>query len=322
MNLIRQTNLALAAILMCFAAGPEGATGMDDLAFRRSDRAVVITAGTRPVLEYRYAGVPFKPYVAKLFSPDGVQILRDSPSDHKHHHGLMFGVSVDGVDFWAEDPVNGSQKSQNIGQSRSVVGKDLSRAGFVEHLQWIEPEKDSVVLAERRSIEVGTAKQPRPVTLLTWRSRLSVPPGKDAVELTGESYFGLGMRFVTSMDRGGRFFSSARALGDVIRRDQRLTAARWCAYTAQADGKPVTVAILDHPDNPRHPAKMFTMTQRFAYLSATLNLWKEPMRLAAAAPLDLCYGVALWDGAVDPADVESLYQSWAAATALRQATGQ
>lgn len=48
-----------------------------------------IRDGTRTVLEYRTMASPIKPYVRELSTPGGAQILRDSPADHKHHHGLM-----------------------------------------------------------------------------------------------------------------------------------------------------------------------------------------------------------------------------------------
>jgi hypothetical protein len=72
----------------------------------------------------------------------------------------------------------------------------------------------------------------------------------------------------------------------------------------------VTIAMFDDPKNPRHPAKMFTMSKPFAYLSATLNLWKEPMELKCGAEMDLCYGVAVCDGKLAAADIEKLYQRW------------
>ena len=98
---------------------------------------------------------------------------------------------------------------------------------------------------------------------------------------------------------GGRFFNADDKPGEVVRGDERLTPVKWCAYTAKADGKPVTVAVFDHPKNPRYPAKMFTMTKPFAYLSATGNEWKEPITIKAGEPLNLRYGVAVWDGEVD-----------------------
>ena len=141
-------------------------------------------------------------------------------------------------------------------------------------------------------------------------SKLSPAEGLDAVKLGGHHYYGLGMRFLKSMDGGGRFFNASKQPGNVVNGSERLVAARWCAYTARADGKPVTVAIFDHPSNPRHPNKMFTMTPPFAYLSATLNLWKEPLLLKAGAKLKLSYAVAAWDGETSAAEIESLYEKW------------
>ena len=43
---------------------------------------------------------------------------------------------------------------------------------------------------------------------------------------------------------------------------------------------------------------MFRMLDPFAYLSATLNLYKEPLEIVAGKPLELAYGVALWDGEI------------------------
>jgi hypothetical protein len=95
----------------------------------------------------------------------------------------------------------------------------------------------------------------------------------------------------------------------VVRGDERLTPSRWCAYTAVADGKPVTFSMFDHPKNVR-PALWFTMAAPFGYLSATINLWKEPYALEAGKPLTFSYGVALWDGKVAAKDVEALYRRW------------
>ncbi len=171
------------------------------------------------------------------------------------------------------------------------------------------PGPHKPLLVERREITAYKAPD-LGATLIEWRSRLEPPPGKDSAVLTGSHYNGLGMRFLTSMDKGGRFFNADDKAGEDGPNHCRLTPVKWCAYTAKADGKPVTVAMFDHPTNFRHPAVMFTMTNPFAYLSATLNEWKEPITLKAGQPLSLCYGVALWDGEVDKATVEKLYQRW------------
>jgi hypothetical protein len=118
------------------------------------------------------------------------------------------------------------------------------------------------------------------------------------------------MRFVESMDRVGKFIQADASREEVIRGTEHVVGTKWIAYTAPVDGKPVTVALFDHPGNARHPAGMFRMLDPFAYMSATLNLYKEPLEIVAGKPLDLAYGVALWDGEVPAEQVEAMYRQW------------
>jgi hypothetical protein len=271
---------------------------------------VSILDGQRPVLRYRYADVPFKPYADQLFSPAGVQVLRDSPFDHKHHHALMYALAVDGVDFWAEfNAQYGRQLQKTLSVSGSTCQGGVERAGLVEQLDWLGPASPKPLLVERRAIEVLKAAD-FGATLVQWCCRLETPPGKESMAIGGSHYFGLGVRFLVSMDRGGHFFNADDKAGSIVHGDEKLTPTRWYAYSAKADGKPVTVAVFDWPANLRHPATMFTMNTPFAYISATLNEWKQPLTVRAGHPLNLCYGVALWDGEVDKATVEKLYQRW------------
>jgi hypothetical protein len=269
-----------------------------------------ILAGERPVLRYRYAEVAKKPYADWLATPGGIQVLRDSPSDHKHHHGLMFALAVDGVNFWEEaEAAAGRQEHLGFHDLKTGLAEGIGRASFSEELQWIAPASEKPLLLERRTLDVFQSDD-HGGTLIQWRCRLQTPPGQKASTITGQHYFGLGMRLLPSMDQEGRFLYAHDATGEVVADRQKLTPTRWCAYSSRADGKPVTVAIFDHPDNLRHPAKMFTMSHPFAYLSATLNAWKEPVTVEEGKPLELTYGVAAWDGAVDKAVIEKLYQCW------------
>jgi hypothetical protein len=293
------------------AADPSAA----GVAVEKNDRDVKASYNGRPVLEYRYQASPMKPYVRELFTPEGVQILRDQVPDHKHHHGLMFAVKVEGVDFWSETEGCGTEQNQSLqaeaSEFRPEGSEGIAGQGHVvlpQHLQWIDPQNHKPLMEEERQITVHFAPDLH-ATLLTWQSRLSPAAGRQSVKLEGDHYFGLGMRFVESMDKAGEFLNSEKAEGEVVRGSERLTPARWCAYTSAVEGKPVTVAIFDHPDNPRHPNKFFTM-RPFAYLAATLNLWKEPLTIETGHPLDLVYGVGLWDGKVGPEEVEKLYRHW------------
>ena len=301
-------NLAVSCVVFCGCLAVKASAA--ELRITQDNSTVSIFDGDRLVLHYRYTGVPMKPYADQLFSPAGVQVLRDSPHDHKHHHGLMYALAIDGIDFWSEVGRGfGKELHKSLADVMATVRNGTGRAGFVEQLDWVGPASDKPLLVERRTIDLLRADD-LGATLVGWRCRLQTPPGKEAIKITGSHYFGLGMRFVESMDTGGRFFNADDKPGEIVRGDERLTAVKWCAYTAKADGKPVTAAIFDHPGNVRHPAKMFTMSKPFAYLSATLNVWKEPLVVKAGKPLELRYGVALWDGEVDKATVEKLYQRW------------
>ena len=279
-----------------------------------SGRVTIRNAGM-PVLEY-VAGTASRPYVRELYTPNGVQILRDSSPEHKHHHGLMFALGVNGVDFWSELPGAGAENE--VGACDTAISEYLgaSCVQMVQTLDWNDSNGKGL-LREHRRLGVVPMKTSLPVTMVLWESELSVAQGVDAVELDGHSYYGLGMRFVAPMDSGGRFFNASNQPGDIVRGSERLVTAKWCAYTAAVGEKRVTVAIFDHPANPRHPNQLFYMSEPFAYLAATLNLWKEVMAVKADDALRLHYAVAVWDGEIAAAEIELLYEAWCGARFCR-----
>ncbi len=269
---------------------------------------MTLTQQGKPVLVYRLENPPFKPYVKQLFSPGGTNVLLDAPPDHLHHHGLMFAIAVDDVDFWAETPACGKQLFAGEVENDDP-GKYTGLSAFHDvRLNWVKDDQ-SVLLNERRTLWLMNLKSVDATTVL-WRSRLTLPEGKESAKLTGSHYFGLGMRLVESMDRVVTFMNSEGAAGEIVRGEERNTPAKWCACTGPIDGKPVTVAMFDAPTNPRHPAVWFTMPVTFAYMSATLNLYKQPMTLLKGAPTDLTYGVLVWDGKIGKEEIERAYQEW------------
>jgi hypothetical protein len=273
------------------------------------ENIISVHTGDSVLLRYHYRDVPFKPCVQQLFSPRGVNVLRDAPADHQHHHALMFAVAADGVNFWEEQQAPGRQVHRSFADIKIEKREDVPIAGFTEQLDWINPRSKELLLKENRTIRVCQLNDFK-ATLLSWQSSFAVPSGKESVTLTGSHYFGLGMRFLKSMDVGGQFRNAEGKTGDVVRGDERLVRARWCAYTAAANGKPVTIAMFGHPNNLRHPTQWFTMTKPFAYLSATLNLHKEPLAVKSYKPLVLRYAVAVWDNRVGNERIEKVYNWW------------
>jgi len=271
---------------------------------------ILISADKQPILRYRYGDVRFKPYVKELFTPAGVNILLDSPPGHVHHHGLMFAVGIDGIDFWGESEGCGYQKHVSLQPPRTVKNNLTEAVTFTEAIDWVRPDSNKTLVKEKRVITAGQIDSAA-ATLVTWHSVFTLAEGIDAVKFDGRHYFGLGMRFIRAMDATGTFLNADNAKGKTYRGDEKLLRSRWCAYTVKIKGKPITVAMFDAPKNPRHPALWFTMKKPFAYLSATLGLHKEPLDLKQPQQLNLRYAVVLWDAEIKPEKIEATYKQWA-----------
>ena len=314
MKNLKSTLFLTLALLITTISNP--AIAENSMSITTGENSVSINTGSKLLLRYPFRNVPFKPYVQQLFSPAGVNILRDAPVDHLHHHALMYAIKVDGVNFWEETPTAGKQIHKSFTDVKTDAKTDVENdkrfemrnAGFTELIDWITSKKE-LLLREHRTIDVcqGTDLG---ATLLTWQFKFELPEGTESATLTGSHYHGLGVRFIKSMDLTGTHLNADGKPGTVFRGDERLLRSKWCAYTANADGKPVTVAMFDHPQNPRHPATFFTMTKPFAYLSATLNLHKEPLKVVSDKPLVLRYALAVLDGKVENERIDELYQHW------------
>ena len=312
---------SMAAIAMSVVlAGSQAVQAQEPLQVTMDANNIWICEGRSSILQYCYKGVPFKPYVKELYSPGGVNVLLDAPADHLHHHGLMFAVSADGTNFWEETSTAGRQTQ--IG-STDVQILDLfgdpyawsaRRVRFAADVYWCPPEGRRP-LVERRTIEVCRKNTPGTsalATALAWQSELTTRRSRvQPVTLTGSHYFGLGLRFPRSMDASGEFINADAREGTVFRGEERLVRSNWCAYRATSDGKPVTVAMFGHPDNPREPVTWFTMAKPFAYMSATLGLHEQALEVSPRQPLTLRYGVAIWDRHIPPVQIDAFYREWA-----------
>jgi hypothetical protein len=247
---------------------------------------------------------PSKPYVAQLFAPGEkpVPLLDDSPPDHFHHHGLMLALGADKTDFWTE------KGAPNIGTQKPLETKRLpNNQGTSQIIRWLSHENKNL-LDEVRVIRVLADKEPA-VNWLVWNSMLTPAAKVDSVELNGRHYFGLGMRFLPPFANTTRFSFLGGGEARVVRGDERLTPARACAATASVDGKPVTLVMFDHKENPR-PALWFTMSAPFSYLSATQGLMDKPQSLAKGKTWNLRYGIAIVQGDVDQARLQTLETRW------------
>lgn len=254
-------------------------------------RELRLTAPGGMRILYRFGPPSPKSYLRELVTPAGVQVARDDVADHVHHHGLMYALSVDGRTFWEEWSKKAGWQGLQHAVSLRVEGTVIE-----ETLQWLWPDGTVHAVEYRRLTLLGGQDPAR----LEWETLLEPPPGKAEITLTGNHYYGLGLRFPQAMDAKTRFIYDPAGSAEIFRGDERLVrGAAWCAAVSAPEGRPVTVAFFDRPDNTR-PAVWFTMNEPFAYLSATLALHETPLTITAGQTLRARYGVALWDRQAPP----------------------
>lgn len=257
---------------------------------------VTVLYGEKQLMEYRYSHPNPKPYVHPMWSANGAVVTLDSPPDHKHHRGLFIGWSnVNGIDFWSES--TGRMVHQKFEQL-SAAGE----ATIVATIHWVAAATGKVLLAEQRTLRVLPPSED--TTMLVWESELRA---SEELVLTGAQYNGLGIRFARSMDGGSVLNSNGTA--EIKRANGEK--AEWCAYFGNVDGSLCTVAIFNHPTNPRHPTPFFVMNQPFGFLSAAPT-FHEPIKLKPNEPLKLRYLVATCLGEADAKRLNEIYSQWIA----------
>jgi hypothetical protein len=308
--------LGTVVLVLTGIVGPASLGRGEDCAFQveQVPDGIEATSAGKPVLDYRSASNATKPYVQKLYTPAGVQVLQDSPPDHAHHHGLMFALGVNDVNFWHETP--GAEGPPFIGRQR---GSDLQyglesadhgsqKLVITQAVDWLGRENRPVVRERRRL--TARCEQNAKSFLLTWTSRLSPAGGQEPIVLNGERYFGLGMRFSQTMPPAGTFLFSSDRSAEPKEGIENLIRSRWCAYVARENSGGVTVAMFGSPANRRHPTLWFTMAEPFAYLAATLDLHNRQLEIPAGETLELTYGIVAADGVLGQEEIERLYQAW------------
>ena len=229
----------------------------------------------RPLMVYAFATNQFKPYVRELYALNGVNVLRDAPADHLHHHGLMYAIRVNGVNFWEERDDPGIQKSVHLlSRETGCDTRGRLQARFAHLIHWVSGPRAPALLIERRTITV-TVDEAAGEVALRWQGAFEVGRGVEKVNLHGSAYNGLGLRLPEAFDHAAEHINSANA-PYTAEQKWDVTTARWSAVSHAVEGREVMVALLSRSTNKGEP-RFFTMLNPFAYFSVTQNLEKDPL---------------------------------------------
>ena len=279
---------------------------------------VTVSFQRQKLMVYAFAPQQFKPYVKELYTTKGYNVLRDSPSDHLHHHALMYGIRVNGVNFWEETPGCGVQKTiQTLKQETGVTAQGQPQFILCQLVHWVDaqdaflPNTAAVaLLIEQRTLTL-TLDEAEQEVALRWQSEFQAGSKTNQVVLTGANYHGLGMRFQKELDPLAAHLNSGNR-PDLDGNKQDVSANAWGSVSFDLPGKPATLVLFGDRDNARGDACFFTMRTPFAYMSATQGLEKEPLVYHSGDKFQLNYLVTLYPEIRSKTAIQKRGEQWSA----------
>ena len=222
-----------------------------------------------------------KPTLYPINAANGEIITRGFPiaprdgerTDHPHHVGLWLNYeSVNGLDFWNNSYNIPADKKVNYGWIRNVkVGKTVSgkREGKISYTANWESQSEKVLLREETTMIFSGTDNGRTIdrtTTLTAQGdtvyfkdikdgmlglrvtkELEMP--SDKVDEFTDSQGNRTRVSASGNGATGNYLTSAGKTGN----DAWGTRGNWCMMYGQKAGQAISVAIIDHPENPGYP---------------------------------------------------------------------
>lgn len=190
-----------------------------------------------------------RPHLYPVIGPSGAGLTRELPfantDDHPHHSSIWVGHGrINGMDFWLDGEENGRIEHISFSDLQSGEG----RASFTAKSRWMTPDGDELLTDERRIVITALPEGGRSLDLSITFSAT----GDDVVfEDTKEGTVAIRVAPALSIREGqGKILTSA----GIKNKKAWGTKAEWVSYYgADPKGEAVTITMMDHPSNLRHP---------------------------------------------------------------------
>ena len=261
---------AAAVLFLCLFVVSATVTAEDgdpmiELSERGGDR-ILVTVDGEPFTEYRPGGEAdgggHLPYLYPVYGPGGQALTRNWPMaeaegeerDHPHHRSLWFAHGAVGLadgskryDIW-----NGRDGSAIV--HRKILAVESGESGVLRTANsWVDPGGDEM-LGEQRTMtfRAGTFDTGQAWRAIDFDVRLRAG---DAAVVLGDTKEGtMAIRVAPTLRHQGEHAAGAMLNSEGVEgADVWGKRASWVHYSGPVDGKPVGIAILDHPGNFRHP---------------------------------------------------------------------
>lgn len=269
--MLRRLNPPAAAVLFPCLLVVSGTVTADDgdpmieLTRQAGDR-VLVTIDGQPFTEYRPGGEAdgggHLPYLYPIFGAGGQALTRNWPMaeaegeerDHPHHRSLWFAHGAVGpadgskrYDFWT-----GRDGSAIVHEK--VLAAESGKTGMLRTASaWVAPAGEEVLREERTmSFRAGALDTGQAWRAIDFDIRLQA--GATAVVLGDTKEGTMAIRVAPTLRHqgdhaAGAMLSSEGVAGAAVWGKR----AAWVHYSGPVDGRPVGIAIFDHPGNFRHP---------------------------------------------------------------------
>ncbi|WP_295768903.1 PmoA family protein [uncultured Mucilaginibacter sp.] len=255
---------------------------VETVTIKRNDKQkkVEVLVGGKPFTTFMYPDTLEKPFLYPIRTASGAEITRGfplnpkpgDPTDHPHHIGLWFNYeNVNGLDFWNNSYAIPAARKSQYGwiKTQQVTEVKSGRKGILAYsANWTNQAGD-VILKENTRFEFSGDKNQRVIdriTTLTAVQQALFSDVKDGMlglrlahELqmptTKDEKFTDNKGIVTVIKGGtdkvptGNYLTSEGKVGDAAWSSRGV----WCKVYGKLGADSVSVAIIDHPQNPNYP---------------------------------------------------------------------
>ena len=246
-----------------------------------AQRRVDVTIDGKAFTSYIWPTSLKKPVLYPLIADGDITVTRGYPLDprpgervdHPHHAGVWFNYGdVNGFDFWNNSDAIKAENQPKMGsiqQTRIVSTKSgADRGELVADSVWITGENKKILVQTTHYV----FSQRRDTRII---DEVMVLKALDKVVFHDDKEGLLGIRvasWLESADEKGGTFLDASGKPTQVSAQQGNgasgvyltsegvsdgaawgTRGRWCSLTGHTAGRTVTIAILDHPENPGYP---------------------------------------------------------------------
>lgn len=308
-------------ILLPFAV----ALAADPVVLERHDDKIDVLVNGAPFTTYYFGKDAAKPYLMPLRTASGVSLSRaypagnevpadavHSPSFEPHQRGLYFAHgNLDGLDFWQEPVFDKYYDDHGRQAYGHATLQKIETHGDAIHATFLLVDSNGREIAtETQSFTFGGDKDLRTIDCeFTVRATAGPLIFGDTKEGTfgirlGPELSGAKVRMVNSHAQEGEKQIWGKS-------------ADWVAYSGTVSGKPVVIAVLDHPKSFRHPTTWHA--RAYGLLAANpfglRDFTKDPMKdgswtIAEGKALQFRYRVLIYDGSFSASQIEEAYKKY------------